>query len=90
MLTASEVLQTAREALADILKTPKARIYASRKGIVAGTTQIEAYRAYVFRRIDGRVRFEVWSKAHKRHIPTTVYTLTPDLERRAGEMLDSL
>jgi hypothetical protein len=84
-----DVRGIAMQALAMIARVETRNRYASRKGIVVGTKPFRQ-KSIAFRRVDGTVRMEVWTYSGGWPQGITHHKLPPYLERRAGEMLDSL
>jgi hypothetical protein len=80
-----DVRAVAEWALAEIARTPKGHVPASRKGVFAAAR--DRGREIGFRRTEEGVRLEVWSH---RYCGYRAYRLPADLQRRAERMLDSL
>jgi hypothetical protein len=83
------IRETAEEVLARILRQPKGGVYASRRGIVAGLAPGCGVRT-LFRREGERVHLELWTNRRKQAVTLQEHPLPPDLEERAGRMLDDL
>lgn len=84
------ITELAEEALADICKQIRERrpVYASRKVIFAGTNHLYQGEVVGFRKVGEKIVMELW-KANRSN-PPEKFPLTPDCQKRAGEMLDSL
>jgi hypothetical protein len=79
----------AKDALRQIQRAPKGSVYASRRGVVAGIHRYSQATDVFFRRVNGAVRLELWQWQHHGAVVETE-VLSPELERRAARMLDSL
>ncbi len=89
-MTPDQLRAAARAALDHIKKTPRSRVFASRRGIVAGVVLRRKEYDVAFRRKDDAVRMELWPKKGPSTRNVTLFPLPRGLEREAAAMLDSL
>lgn len=87
-IIATSILEEAEKALEAILATDKGNVYASRKGKVGAVRN--GQQTMVFRRVVGKVHFEVWDTTNGQHPEISYHDLPEGLEFRAGQMLDNL
>jgi len=80
-----DVSDLARQAIAQLRATDPKNVRAARAGSCAAVV-IEK-RTFIFRRVEGVVRFETWTNRNG-NAKVTTYKLPRDLEREAGVLLD--
>lgn len=81
----------ATEALDELESVPPAHVYAGGRGVAATNPAKRKGTSYVFRAVNGRVRFEQWEPNYERGLPKVEHHwLPPDLEARARKLLETL